>query len=97
MANLTPSALVVSLAALIITAYYVYRATIPKVIPGIPCVKATSTRPFGDLPDFLKHLEKENSFNSFILRRSNQLNSPVFQMFVKPFRLPWVIVADARE
>ena len=60
-------------------------------------MKATANKPFGDLPDFLKFNKRTKEVMQFVTNRAEELNTPVCQLFVKPFRKPWVVIADARE
>ncbi|KAK4554654.1 hypothetical protein LTR86_008156 [Recurvomyces mirabilis] len=94
-----PSPTFLGLAAAIVLAagYVLYQATIPKPIPGIPYLKATANQPFGDLSDFIKFNKRTKEVMQFVTNRAEELNTPVCQLFVKPFRKPWVVVADARE
>jgi hypothetical protein len=69
------------------------RALLPRPIPGIPYNKAAVTRLLGDLPEVLATDQRRAWFPAQNLRH----NSPVVQIFVQPFRGPWVLVGDFRE
>ena len=74
-----------------------YRAALPKPIPGIPYVQKNAHSIFGDIPDALKHYRRTGMLSTFCVQRCEQLNSPIFQIFLRPFCKPWVILCDARE
>jgi cytochrome P450 len=74
-----------------------YRAALPKPIPGIPYVEKNAQSIFGDIPDALKHYRETGMLSTFCVRRCEELDSPIFQIFLRPFCKPWVILSDARE
>lgn len=78
-------------------AFAIYRALLPKPIPGIPCDQAASKRLFGDVPDALKYHAETSEMLSFLVKRCKELDSPIIQVFMRPFQKPWVVVADGRE
>ncbi|KAK5706190.1 hypothetical protein LTR97_001177 [Elasticomyces elasticus] len=85
------------LAAVLTAGYLLYRAAIPTPIPGIPFVRLSATRPFGDFPALVKHNAKTKEFTSFLVNKCVELNSPVIQVFIRPFQRPWVVLQDSRE
>lgn len=93
----SPSITSVAVGVALLGGYLLYRATIPKPIPGIPYDRVSARRPFGDIPDALKHLAKTSETLSFLITRCTELNSPIVQVFMRPFGDPWVVVADSRE
>ncbi|CZR65123.1 related to TRI13-cytochrome P450 [Phialocephala subalpina] len=74
-----------------------YRAALPKPIPGIPYNHASARSIFGDIPGMMKWKKDTRETFTWMTEQCRQLNAPMVQVFVKPFALPWVIVADARE
>ncbi|KAI1855455.1 hypothetical protein JX266_000320 [Neoarthrinium moseri] len=82
--------LVVALTAL-------YRALLPKPIPGIPYKKGSDRRILGDVQDVLKWNYETKEIWSYMRRLAVELDSPVIQVFMRPFGKPWVIVNDFRE
>lgn len=93
------SPITVSLVAsvLLLAIYLIYRATIPKPIPGIPHVAASALRAFGDVPDMLKYHAKTGEMISFLGAKCVELNSPIIQVFLRPFGRPWVVLMDSQE
>ena len=74
---------------------------LPKPYPGIPYHRQSAGRVLGDVPDLLrwKNENPERRFETWAwIREQNvKLNSPVVQLFVRPFGKPFVIVTDYRE
>lgn len=78
-------------------AYALYRAALPKPIPGIPYNKHSARRILGDVPDLLAYNAKTSEVFSFLREQAIKFNVPVVQVFLRPFGRPWVIVSDFRE
>ncbi|RYP13802.1 hypothetical protein DL767_010581 [Monosporascus sp. MG133] len=74
-----------------------YYASIPKPLPGIPYVKGSERRMFGDLPVALAHERKTGLMFTYIRDNCIKLNAPVVQLFFRPFLKPWIAVCDGRE
>jgi hypothetical protein len=89
------TALVVGILALLLT--LLYRAALPKPIPGIPYNHASARSIFGDIPGMMKWKAETRETFTWMTEQCKLLNAPMVQLFVKPFSLPWVIVTDARE
>lgn len=71
-----------------------WRAALPKPIAGIPHNKLSATRIRGDSLEW----SKDKRGLRFWMRDQFRIhNSPIVQIFVAPFKKPWVIVADFRE
>jgi len=81
----------------LLVGFLLYRWALPKPISGIPYNKKSANSLLGDVPDALRHFVQTKEMGSFFLKRCAELDSPVFQIFAKPFQKPWVIVADGRE
>jgi hypothetical protein len=78
--------------------YAVYRAALPRPIPGIPYNKTAATSILGDMPEFLKYVKGNNG--QALGWWSEQIakhDSPICQLFLKPLGRPIVIVSDFRE
>jgi hypothetical protein len=78
--------------------YIVYRAALPRPIPGIPYNKAAAKSILGDMPEFLRYVKDNNGqalgwWNEQIAKH----DSPILQLFLKPLGRPIVIVSDFRE
>ncbi|KAI1387795.1 cytochrome P450 [Hypoxylon trugodes] len=77
--------------------YCVRRVLLPKPIPGIPYNKASAGRILGDVPDVLAWKAETMEIWSYVRKLAIELDSPVIQMFMRPYAKPWVIVNDFRE
>ncbi|KAK5997603.1 Cytochrome P450 monooxygenase TRI13 [Cladobotryum mycophilum] len=74
-----------------------YRALLPKPIPGIPYKKSSARRILGDAPDVLRWNKETKEIWSYIRNLAIELDSPVIQVFMRPLGKPWVILCDFRE
>jgi cytochrome P450 len=73
------------------------RALLPKPIPGIKYKKESAQRILGDAPDLLKWRSETKEMWSYVAKLAVELNTPIFQMFMRPLGKPWVVIADFRE
>ncbi|TVY82882.1 Cytochrome P450 monooxygenase TRI13 [Lachnellula suecica] len=77
---------------------WIHRLCLPKPIPGtIPYKKQNAKRILGDAPDMLKWRSETKEIWSYIKNLAIELDTPIFQMFMRPFGKPWVILTDFRE
>ncbi|KAI1360925.1 cytochrome P450 [Xylaria arbuscula] len=74
-----------------------YRLCLPRPIPGIPCNENSAKRIFGDVPDMKNHIRAGGGMFSWISSQVVKMNSPIIQIFLRPFSAPWVVIADFRE
>jgi hypothetical protein len=72
---------------------FLYRAALPKPIHGIPHNKLAANRIWGDAPD----MKKAKRVRGWMQDQFAKHNSPVIQLFMFPFKRPWVYVSDFRE
>lgn len=84
-------------AILLLIVIWLYRRSLPQPIPGIPYNRAATTRITGDLPQFMEWKAKRPELYSWIASQCVELNSPIIQLFMRPFGRPWVAIADFRE
>lgn len=77
--------------------YLAYRAALPRPIPGIAYHKSAANNLFGDIPKMLKHLTVNQALTDWFLGQCLELNSPIIQLFIRPFGRPIVFLADWRE
>jgi hypothetical protein len=76
----------------------IYWYLLPKPIPGdIPYDKVSRRRLLGDLPDLLKNIAVSQSPFDFLNQRVLQIQSPIIQVWMKPFSRPIVVISDPRE
>ncbi|KAJ4251393.1 hypothetical protein NW762_011375 [Fusarium torreyae] len=73
--------------------YFLRRAFLPKPIPGIPYNKRAAESIFGDIPEFRAATNRREWWAQQAVRHQ----SPLVQVFVRPFGRPWVLVADYFE
>ncbi|KAF2165555.1 hypothetical protein M409DRAFT_67337 [Zasmidium cellare ATCC 36951] len=85
------------LSGLLVAGLLLYRAALPRLLPGIPHDAKSSRRLFGDLPDGLQYAARTKEFLSFLSWRCEQLGSPIVQVSLRPFQKPLVVVSDSRE
>lgn len=85
------------LGAVLVLVYALYRAALPKPIPGIPYHEASGKSVLGDAPAMIRHKNKNGTVFDWMTAQTLELNAPVVQLFVKPFARPIVIVTDHRE
>lgn len=69
----------------------------PKPYPGIPYHEASANRILGDAPSLLAHFAKHHTTFDWLAQQCVELNSPIVQIFLKPFGAPWIVVADHWE
>jgi hypothetical protein len=77
--------------------YLLYRAALPRPIPGIPYHKASARSILGDIPAMVKHTQEAAQVFDWMAAQCVNLNSPIVQLFVRPLGRPFVILADFRE
>jgi hypothetical protein len=76
----------------------IYWYLLPKPIPGdIPYDKVSRRRLLGDLPDLLKNIAVTRNPFDFLTERVQQIQSPIIQIWMKPFSRPIVVISDPRE
>ncbi|KAI0201517.1 hypothetical protein F4808DRAFT_459646 [Astrocystis sublimbata] len=85
--------LVLSLSLLLL-----YRAALPKPLPGIPYNASSARNMFGDVPAMLSHIANEDgTFISYLINSLEKLDAPLVQVFIKPFGKPLLILSDYQE
>lgn len=87
----------VVLVAVCILGYALYRAALPRPLPGIPHHKESANKILGDAPDMMNHIKKHGTMLDWLVMQGAELNSPLYQLFVQPFSKPIVYVTDPRE
>ena len=89
------TAIVISIVATVLA--LIYRAALPKPIPGIPYNHASAKSVFGDIPSMMKWQKRTRETFTWMTEQCKKLNAPMVQVSITPFSKPWVIVVDARE
>ena len=77
--------------------YLFYKWLLPRPLPGIPYNSQAVKSLRGDEPDLARYLSASGEFSSWLGEQCLKMKSPVCQVFVQPFKLPWVLVADFHE
>lgn len=83
--------------------YALYRASLPKPIPGIPYHKGSANNILGDIPLLVRFRKGTgpgpNSVVDWFALQAKQFDTPVFQLFLTPFAFgkPTVCITDPRE
>ncbi|KAL8645431.1 MAG: hypothetical protein Q9226_007305, partial [Calogaya cf. arnoldii] len=77
--------------------YYLYQWLLPKPVPGIACNSMATKSLFGDAPSMIKEVSVTGEFRVWCAKQVKQMNSPICQVFIRPFSKPWILLADFRE
>ncbi|GKT41028.1 cytochrome P450 monooxygenase TRI13 [Colletotrichum spaethianum] len=77
--------------------YVFYRWALPKPIPGIPHNAAAPKHILGDIPSLKEGIDRTGEFALWLLDQSSKLNSPLFQVLIRPLGKPIVVMTDFRE
>lgn len=75
----------------------VYRLLLPTPIPGIPYNKSAVTSLLGDGPELTRFALENGEIAPWLSKQMKKHNSHIFQVFIKPFSKPWVVIADFQE
>ena len=94
-AELMPA--VVALLAFLGLLCLLYMRLLPKPLPGIPHDQVSARKLLGDAPEMLREVGATGEIHVWILKKVNQLQEPLCQLFVQPFSRPWVVLADPVE
>jgi hypothetical protein len=89
--------LVFILGGILLAVYRLYRALLPKPLPGIPCNKEVLGSILGDMPAMVKHISETQEMYDWLSEQNIKHRSPVVQVFSRPFGKPWVVLTDFRE
>lgn len=76
---------------------FVYRAAPPRPIAGIPYHKDSATRVLGDAPAMIKNKQRYGTVFDWMTQQAVELDSPIFQLFLRNFSKPTVFITDPRE
>jgi hypothetical protein len=74
-----------------------YRWALPKPIPGIPYNASAVNSLLGDIPQMLEHKQKTDQIFTWLVAQTVKLQSPIVQVWARPFSRPWVLIADFKE
>jgi hypothetical protein len=96
-AQLTAVYLVITIFVLPLVFYFIHRHFLPKAIPGIAHNLSSTNTIWGDVPALLSHIKQHQTASTFGTTQHASLNSPLIQLFVRPFRKSTVFLSDYRE
>ena len=77
--------------------YLCYRRALPCPIPGIPYNADAARSIFGDVGPMMKHAAKTKELFNWITLQNIKLQSPIIQLFARPFSRPWIVITDFNE
>jgi hypothetical protein len=77
--------------------YRLYLFLLPKPLPGIPYNKEALTSLLGDMPSMVGHINRTQEMYDWLSGQNLKHNSPLVQVFSRPFSKPWVVLTDFRE
>lgn len=77
--------------------YLIYKRLLPRPLPGIPYNAGANKSLWGDQPALARYLSTDGEFSTWLGEQCMQMGSPVCQVFVQPFKMPWILVADFHE
>ncbi|KAL8746436.1 MAG: hypothetical protein Q9190_001533 [Brigantiaea leucoxantha] len=77
--------------------YSLYQWLLPKPVPGIAYNPNARKSLFGDAPSMIKEVSVTGEFRVWCAKQMKQMNSPLCQVFIRPFSKPWILLADFRE
>lgn len=88
-----PSGILLGVAGLLVLFYLVYRRALPKPLPRIPHNEAAAKTILGDLPELYTHMQRRD-LRGWMSTLPRRLNSPIVQLFARPFSKPAVVISD---
>ena len=77
--------------------WLLYRYLLPRPIPGIPYNKEAARRILGDAPDIMAYVKEHAEPYRWGTMQCVKHQSPIVQIFDRPFARPSVYVTDFRE
>lgn len=88
-----PSSILLGFFGLLVLSYLAYQRALPKPLPGIPYNEAASKTVLGDLPELYTHMKKRD-LRGWIGALPKRLNSPIVQLFGRPWAKPTVVISE---
>ena len=92
--NITTIAITI---AITVVLYCLYQCLLPKPVPGIAYNPEATKSLFGDAQDMIKEVSVTGEFRVWCAKQVKKMNSPICQVFIRPFGKPWILLADFRE
>ncbi|KAI8931402.1 hypothetical protein NX059_011732 [Plenodomus lindquistii] len=85
------------LASVLVACYALYQWLRPKPIPGIAHNPSATKSLLGHAPAMIKEVSETGEFRVWCAKQVQNMNSPLCQIFIRPFSQPWILLADFRE
>ena len=92
-----PSTLLTIIGGISSCLFLFYRWALPRPIPGIPYNKEATKSLLGDIIPMVKYISRTQEVGSYWSMEAIKLQSPIIQLFSRPFRKPMVLISDFRE
>ena len=77
--------------------YGLYQWLLPNPVPGIAFNLEATKSLFGDAPGMIKEVSVTGEFRVWCAKQVKKMDSPICQVFIRPFSKPWILLADFRE
>lgn len=92
-------ALLVTVGLVPVVVYLFYLAILPKPIPGIPYNAASARSILGDTLSIKSHIAKTDggTFKTYAVQMMRDYNTPLIQVFLRPFSKPILVLGDYQE
>ena len=87
----------VSFVTITFVLYGLYQWLLPKPVPGIAYNLEATNSLFGDAPGMIKEVRVTGEFRVWCSNQVKKMDSPICQVFIRPFSKPWILLADFRE
>ncbi|VBB84782.1 Putative cytochrome P450 E-class, group IV [Podospora comata] len=93
----SPHRYLIALATVPVLLFALYQYLLPKPIPGIAYNPSAAKSLLGDVPEMIAEVSQTGEFRVWCAKQVRKMNSPICQIFIKPFSQPWVLLSDFRE
>jgi hypothetical protein len=84
-------------AVVLAVGYYLYRAALPRPLPGIPYNKTSANSILGDAPAAIATQKATGDMRGWFTDQLIKHNAPIVQIFMRPLGRPFVLISDFRE
>lgn len=89
--------LLVALVVVAFSSYGLYQWLLPKPVPGIAYNPEAIKSLLGDAPAMLEEVKVTGELRVWCAKQMKKMDSPICQVFIRPFSEPWILLADYRE
>ncbi|TWU78561.1 hypothetical protein ED733_003365 [Metarhizium rileyi] len=88
---------IISCALVVVLLVWILHVAYPRPYANIPYNKHSVKRFLGDVPDFVQFVNSGQDPANFGIAQCRKLNSPIIQLFLRPFSRPFIFLDDDRE